>query len=43
LIVTARPNLSWHYDILKNQSSKNGYSKKWKGWKNLINYIKWKS
>ncbi len=28
LIVTARPNLSWHYDILKNQSSKNGYSKK---------------
>jgi len=28
--------------LSKDQSSKIGYSKKWKGWKNLANYIKWK-
>ncbi len=28
--------------LLKDQSSKIGCSKKWKGWKNLANYIKWK-
>jgi hypothetical protein len=30
------------YNISKDQSSKIGLSKKWKGWKNLTNNIKWK-
>jgi len=31
-----------YYGILKDQNSKNEWSKKWRSWKNLINYIKWK-
>jgi hypothetical protein len=30
------------YSVSKDQNSKIGKSKKWKGWKNLGNYIKWK-
>jgi hypothetical protein len=30
------------YNISKDQSSKSGQSKKWRGWKNLANYLKWK-